>query len=390
MKKVLIILMVAVLLTGCNTQNKTQEQFSSGVWLSYSEVNNLLTSEKGFKTEFETVVKNCKELNIQNLYIHVRPFCDSLFKSDYYPLMENAVGHDFDILEYVIKKCHAEKIKVHAWINPYRVSTATQNIDEISSNSPAYKWLKDQNSENDANVVFNNGIYLNPAENQVRQLVIDGIREIIAKYDVDGIHFDDYFYPTVNESFDNVSYLNYKSQTENPLNIADWRRMNVNSLISGCYSAIKYADEDIIFSVSPMAEIEHNYNNLFADVGEWIKKGYLDAVIPQIYFGFEYPKENFCFEKLINDWKSLASCNENVKLIIGLASYKAIPELDADKPEWTNNSDIVARQVEFCKNDEKIDGCVYFSYSSLFGEKEAYLSQRQNILEYLKSEDKNG
>lgn len=391
MKRVLIFLIIAVFLVGCKPTPKVEKStFSSGVWLSFSEVDSLLNSEKGFKAEFENVIENCKALKIQNLYIHVRPFCDSLFKSDYYPLMKNALGYDFDIFQHIIEKCHNENIKVHAWINPYRVSTSTQNIDDISSDSPAYKWLKDEISENDSNVAFAKGIYLNPTEPQVRQLVIDGIREIIAKYDVDGIHFDDYFYPTTDQGFDNVSYEKYKSLTENPLTVDEWRRLNVDLLVSGSYSAIKYANKDIEFSISPMASIEKNYNDLFADVKDWVKNGYVDTIIPQLYFGFNYPDEEFRFENLIADWKEVASLNSDVKLLIGLANYKAIPQLEPDIAEWTANNDIVARQALVCKNDEKIKGCVYFSYSSLFGEEKPFFEQRQKLLEILNSEENNG
>jgi hypothetical protein len=95
--------------------------------------------------------------------------------------------------------------------------------------------------------------------------VLDGIRELIAKYEIDGIHFDDYFYPTTSTDFDAASYAEYKKSTENPLPLADWRRNAVNTLISACYTAIKYANRNIVFSISPTASLESNYENLYAD-----------------------------------------------------------------------------------------------------------------------------
>ncbi len=390
MKKVLIVLALAVLVVGCTPKEQAdnKDKLSGGVWISYSEINTMLDNEDGFENEFHKVVENCKELKIQNLYIHVRAFCDSLFKSDYYPLIERAQKYDFDVFKFIVDECHKNNIKVHAWINPYRVSTATTNIDEISNTSPAYKWLKDDNKDNDCNVSFANGIYLNPSEQTVQGLVIDGIREIVVKYDVDGIHFDDYFYPTTDSGFDKVSYEKYKSSAENPMSLEDWRRSNVNALVSGCYNAIKYANEDIVFSISPMASIENNYNNLYADVKYWVDKGYIDCIIPQLYFGFDYPDENFKFLNLLNDWKKIVETSDT-ELLIGLANYKAVPELAADMEEWQNNFDIVARQIEICKNDDKVSGFVLFSYSCVFGEREEYTKQRENILEYLKSEDIN-
>lgn len=391
MKRVLSIIILVLLLAGCSTPSientvSYANTATSGVWISYSEINSLLTSQNGFENEFEKVILNLRQLNIQNLYIHVHAFCDSLYKSDYFPLISAAESYQFDVFEYMLTKCHQNGIKVHAWINPYRVSTASSDIETLNTQSPAYKWLKDENTENDRNVCILNGIYLNPAEPQVQKLIIDGIKEIIEKYDVDGIHFDDYFYPTTSPQFDEVSYTDYCIDKENPLSLEDWRRNNINLLLSGCYNAIKYIDSDILFTVSPMASIKQNYNNLYADVKEWIKGGYIDYIIPQLYFGFEYTDDQFEFENLLTDWKKTVK-DSDVGLLIGLASYKSIPELEEDKEEWENNYDIIARQVEICKDDNLVQGYVYFSYSSLFGEAEAYVKQRENIL---KLENENG
>ena len=384
MKKVLSIIILILLLAGCSTipikdTVSYANTATSGVWISYSEVNSMLASENGFESEFLNVISNLRKLNIQNLYIHVRAFCDSLYKSDYFPLVSYAESYQFDIFEYILTICHQNGIKVHAWINPYRVSTASSDIETLNTQSPAYKWLKDEDAENDRNVCISDGIYLNPAEPQVQKLIIDGIKEIIEKYDVDGIHFDDYFYPTTQRQFDEISYTMYCSDKENPLSLEDWRRNNINSLMSGCYSAIKYNNSNILFTVSPMASIKQNYKNLYADVKEWIKGGYIDYVIPQIYFGFEYPDDEFKFENLLKEWKKMVK-NSDVGLIIGLPSYKSIPELEEDKEEWENNHDIIARQVQICKDDDLVQGYVYFSYSSLFGEAEEYVKQRENIL----------
>ena len=188
MKKIWIVIAVILLLSGCATQRQKTDTLdysgaaTSGVWLTYSEINNMLLSEEGFKNEFSKVVSNLKQMKIQNIYVHVRAFCDSLYSSQYFPLVKAASGYDFDIFYYIIEECHKENIKVHAWINPYRVSTASSDIETIPNNSPAYKWLKDSDSENDRNVCISNGIYLNPAELEVRALVINGIKEILNKY----------------------------------------------------------------------------------------------------------------------------------------------------------------------------------------------------------------
>ncbi len=383
MKRIWIIIAVLLMLTGCNSAPKIQETqteniTASGIWASYSEVNSWLKSDRGFKAEFSDVILNLKKLKIQNLYLHVRPFCDSLYKSEYFPLMESVKEQDFDVLEYVISECHKNGIKLHAWINPYRVLTSSDDVEALDKNSPAYKWVSDQNTENDRNVCVSNGIYLNPAENDVRKLVIDGVREILENYKVDGIHFDDYFYPTTDEKFDKASFDEYIKDNASPMPIADWRRNNVNLLLSGCYDAVKSYNKDILFTISPTASIEQNYNNLYADVKEWINRGYIDYIIPQIYFGFEYPIEEFRFENLLDEWKMVTK-GSNVGLIIGLACYKAKPELTADIEEWEENDDIISRQVEICYNEPQVKGYIYFSYSSLFSSEEEYAKQRESI-----------
>ncbi|MBO5358259.1 MAG: family 10 glycosylhydrolase [Clostridia bacterium] len=385
MKKALAVLIMLLLLVGCNKKAEEKKQKHSGVWLSYSEVNTMLDGD--FKARLQSLIKNCQDLEINNLYIHVRAFGDSLYKSSVFPQNEQATKYDFDVLEYVITACHQNNIAVHAWINPYRISTATQNIEEINPDSPAYLWLHDQDAENDKNVCFSNGIYLNPAETEVQQLIISGVREIVANYDVDGIHFDDYFYPTQSETFDKASYEGYLNENPSPLDLASWRRLNVDLLLSGTYNAIKYLKRDVVFSISPAASVENNFQSLYADVRLWVDNGFVDVIIPQLYFGFDYPDDSFKFEKLLKTWQDISDVNPDVKLYIGLAFYKSKPTLSADIPEWQQNGDIIKRQVELLDGSDKVSGYVYFSYSSLTSSEAEFKSQRDSLTEYLKKRD---
>ncbi len=378
MKKALAVLLCFIILAGCSPKEALPERKQTGVWLTYSELNSMLDGE--FKQEFNLLIKNCQSLKINNLYIHIRAFGDSIYESKYFPLNEKAKKYDFDILKYVIDVCHQNDISVHAWINPYRIGRATQSIDEISTESPAYLWLKDETTENDKNVCFADGIYLNPAESETRQLILNGVRETVENYDIDGIHYDDYFYPTQSEEFDKSSYSAYLEGNSNPLPLADWRRVNVDLLISGTYNAVKHLNKRVVFSVSPAADITKNFESLYADAHTWVKNGYVDVIIPQLYFGFQYPDESFKFENLIKRWKELSSINENVGLFIGLGFYKAKPTLSADMPEWQENDDIIARQIDIINQDEAVSGYVYFSYSSLFSEQEEFKKQRENII----------
>ena len=391
MRKLLALcILFSILLSSCAPSQpveapQTKTDFSYGLWLSYSEIDALLQDENSFKSEFNTVLENLKRLKITNLYIHIRSHCDSIFESQYFPKRKSAQKFSYDVFYYMLEECHKIGIKVHAWINPYRVSTATADVLTLDHQSPAYKWHTDNNPENDKNILKEKGIYLNPAEFETRQLVIDGIKEVLNNYAVDGIHFDDYFYPTTNTEFDRESYTAYLETTKNPLSLEDWRRANVDTLISDCRTAIKATKKDVIFSISPAASIDNNYNLLYADVGLWIKNGYIDEIIPQLYFGFEHPDFQYRFKTLLKDWKKLCNNNKQVKLIIGLGAYKIGSESDSDGTEWQENTNLISRQTEICLRDLYVDGVTFFSYSDLFSAKPHNTYERENLIDIIEN-----
>lgn len=365
MKKILsLVLALSMLLVGCaqGADASVEENYITGVWITYSELDQMLSRD--FKSEFESAVKNCAERGITDLFVHTIPFCDAYYKSKKFPLRSTAATKDFDPLEYMVQSCHKHNVKIHAWINPYRVRTADSSIAALPASSPAKIWLVDEDAANDTNVSLVNGIYLNPASSDVRALIIDGVREIISQYDVDGIHFDDYFYPTTDETFDKLSYDAYRNSTQNPIPLDDFRRANVNALISGVYTAIKFKNKDIIFSVSPSASVTRNYNEQYADVAAWCDSRCVDYIIPQLYFGFDYPDENYRFEKLLNDWETVVQ-NTDTRLIIGLAAYKIGTSSEPDRTEWANGKEVITRQAEICRSSSQISGHAYFSYSHL-------------------------
>lgn len=370
MKKALCLLLVLLTLTGCSFQKsekskrtETSEPYITGVWLSYSELDGILKTGD-FKNEFDKVVSNCKSRGITDIFVHTRPFCDSIYPSEYFPLRETVKDYDFDILEYMITKCHGEGLKFHSWINPYRVRTADGEISALDTESPVRVWADENAESNGTDYIISGGIYLNPASDKARRLVIDGIREILACYNVDGIHFDDYFYPTSDAEFDSKSYEVYCNNTKNPVSLDEWRRANVNALISGCYTAVKFANADTVFSVSPSASLDENLNRHYADVNAWCENGCVDYIIPQLYFGFDYPKETFKFENLITDWKKAAK-NSDTKLLIGLAAYKINTQNEPDRDEWQNGVEVIKKQTEICEKDPDICGHIFFSYSAL-------------------------
>lgn len=373
MKKIVAVLLSLCLLCSCSykqsRQTKTEKEDFVGIWITYSELNRAAAND--FKAAFVEMADNCASLFATDLFVHIRAMCDSVYPSDFFPLVGWAEKLDFDPLEFMLETCHQRGIRLHAWINPYRISSSKNSLDDLPENSPAH-LLSDSIGNTDK------GLYFDPSSASAQKLVIDSVREILSRYDVDGIHFDDYFYPTDNINFDQHSYSAYCAKTLNPLSLEDWRRTNVNSLITGVSSAIKASKRNAMFTVSPAANIQNNENSLFADVDYWCSSGLLDAVIPQLYFGFNYPDKRFAFNNLLEEWIDYIG-DSDVKLYIGLAPYKLNIDSKADKQEWAGGTNIVAQQIELIKNNPATHGVVLFSYSYLFSPDKSLTEQKENI-----------
>ncbi|MBR5310869.1 MAG: family 10 glycosylhydrolase, partial [Oscillospiraceae bacterium] len=273
-------------------------------------------------------------------------------------------------------------LKIEAWINPYRVK-GNSNTEKIAKSSPAYKWLGTGKV-----VVLNSGIFYNPADEEVIELIVSGVEEIVKNYDVDGIHFDDYFYPTTDESFDKEYYSKYKSEG-GKLSLSDWRRQNVNVLIKSVYSAIKAIDSSCRFGISPGGNTDRNYNSLYCDVYTWVtSKGYVDYICPQLYYGFN--NRDCPYLEVLSEFNDMITRSE-VELIIGLAAYKAGAEDtyagENGKKEWINNNDILARQIIAARNESRYSGFAMYRYDSLYnpasGVKKAVAAEIENLFDIL-------
>lgn len=380
----LSLILIIVLLCGCRPTTEeppketlVEKDSIKGVWISYQELDAMLACED-FKAEFDIAAEKMQKGGITDAYIHTRAFADAIYKSELFPQRVTA-EKDYDVLEYMIEVCHQKGIRFHAWINPYRIKTSDSDKTTLASFGTIYGWLNDEDTGNDNNVLVSNGLYLNPASSEVRKLIIDGVREIISNYSVDGIHFDDYFYPTTDASFDIVSYEDYKNGNQSPMSLEDFRRAGVNSLISGCYTAIKFYNKEIEFSISPTASITKNYNEYFADIEAWAENSCVDRIIPQLYFGFEYPDKSYRFDKLLKDWKRLLK-EYDVKLSIGLAAYKIGITTEPDCYEWQEKTDILKREVELIEKDDQLNGYIFFSYSYLFSEDEQIKQSTKDLI----------
>lgn len=354
---------IAALSSKATADTPESDEEMRGVWVSYMELsmeNESSKTQKAFEDKFTEIAEKCRESGFNTLIVQVRPFCDALYKSSYFPwshILTGTQGENpqYDALQIMCDICKENNLKIHAWINPYRVSS-NETPKKLSDNNPYIK-----NSE--IGIKTDNGIFLDPSNETAQQLISDGVKEIAENYDVDGIQFDDYFYPTEDESFDKKQYEAYikKYGKENSMSLDNWRMQNVNTLICKVYRTIKSVDSSVEFGISPQGNIGNN-DGLYADVKSWCTcKGFADYICPQIYFSLENPA--LTFEDCLDSWTSL-DFDENVKLYVGLGGYKA-GNGEYDEETWLLSDSILADEYDILRNNKSVRGFMLYSYNSL-------------------------
>ncbi len=398
MKKIVVIFLCLVYILsmcGCATEAPEKEYVEEkdslrAVWLSYYEYDIKGLDYEGFQIRINEIFDNVKKACFNTIIVHIRANADALYKSEYFPLSDILTGSDgqapeYDPLEYMVTAAHERGLKLHAWVNPFRVSNKTDDIATLDEDHIARIWY--ESSETKYRVIpYGDKIYFNPSSTEVRELIVNGIREIAENYDVDGIHIDDYFYPTDNADFDQESYNLYLQNTASPLSLTEWRTANISTLISEIYKVTQ--KNNIELGISPSAHIGLDYlvKNGYADVKEWLKTaGYADYIIPQIYWGFEYADKEYRFDNILSDWVNLKR-NKNIKLCPGIAAYKIGTE-DTNN-EWIENSDILKKQVKLIE-EKGCDSFAVFSYSYLFSEENQNALERENLINVLKEKAAN-
>ena len=329
-------------------------------------------SASQLKEEIDAIVADCKKMGVNAIFFQVRPEGDALYYSDIFPSSSHVVlkqGQELpiDCLAYFIKAAHAENIELHAWINPYRISQVGSfgtDLTKLAANHPARlhpEWV----------VKHTDGaMYFNPGIPEVRQLIVDGVMEIVANYDIDGIHFDDYFYPDDDRlKFpDGETYEKYKQEGQS---LADWRRSNNDALILQVSSAIKSLRSDIDFGISPCGvwALKSNhpdgtnikssmeaYYQVYADTRKWVLNEWIDYICPQIYWEINHSTAPF---KPIVDWWNDLVANVGVELYVGIAAYRGTAAT-----AYKNPAEIKA-QLDYLDTKPHVDGAVFFSYSNL-------------------------
>ncbi len=344
------------------------------IWLSQFDMSEIYTHGGAQRevTEYtrlvERVISNLSSIGINTVFIQLRPNGDSMYPSEIYPASKYALGkygstHSYDPFEIFLSLAHKAKLSVHAWINPLRCMSV-ENIEAIPERYAIKRWYREGKYIKEVGGY----LYLDPAYEQTRTLVCDGISEITEKYDVDGVHIDDYFYPTTDESFDEDSYL-----TQNPqrLSRGDFRREQTRLLVKSIHDTVKAADPSLLFGVSPSGNSSRNYSELFADVDLWCDSGYVDYICPQIYFGFKHATHPF--DRVLAEFAETAQ-RAGIPLIVGITLEKATNGSSGigdawagvGKDEWITQKNIIKRSLECVRELDDDFGVALFSYRLLF------------------------
>ncbi|MBS2212972.1 family 10 glycosylhydrolase [Carboxylicivirga mesophila] len=319
------------------------------------------------KAEALQIIRHSKQLGLNAIFLQVRPASDVLYKSVYEPWSKVLTGEagkspKYDPLKYWIELAHADGLELHAWINPYRASMNMR--DELPAKHPYHDTPE-------MFVEYGNKLYFNPGHPDANTHINKVVKELVENYAIDGIHMDDYFYPypVSGQVFPDSMYYERYGQMQFD-DIADWRRENVNQTIRSIQATIQSTKPWVQFGISPFGVWRNktddplgsdtkagttNYDGLYADVLKWMQNGWIDYVVPQLYWGTSHPVANYLV--LVNWWNE-NSCG--LPVYIGHGIYK----IGSDKADWQDVQQLPS-QLGLVRSSSNLNGSVFFSYKHL-------------------------
>lgn len=346
------------------------------VWIPYSDFHDFLTgrSSADFRDEYSRRLELAAENGINRVLVHLRPFGDALYKSDIFPSSYLVTGTEgdilpFDPLELMLEETKKFSMEFEGWINPFRVRAPSIAAADASicHGNPVHRML-----DTGGAIKYRNSITYNPASTQAVEMIVNGLIELCSRYPLDGIHFDDYFYPGSDPYFDMDSFCEYKL-AGGGLSQAAWRRQNVSLFLKACYGAV-HGCGNIRFGISPKGYMDCNYNEEFLDLSQVMSRpGYVDYVCPQAYFALS--DELSPFSTVMKNFEKLNLAG--LDLIAGLAVYKlGRPDIHAGEgsDEWLCGENILSKMVSSAREIK------HYSGYSLYNFKAAFLPSRDTEL----------
>ncbi len=353
------------------SQNSNPKREFRGVWVAtVSNIdfpNRKGLSQKAYEDNWKELVQFYKDHKFNALITQIRPVSDAFYPSKLAPWSAYLSGYEgeelepgFDPLEYKVKEAHKNGMEFHAWLNPYR-ATATNDLTNISDIHPL-------NQHPEWGIQYGNKWYLNPARPEVRNYITEIVEELLVNYDIDAIHFDDYFYPykIAGESFpDSLDYENYGFGFSA---IEDWRRSNTDALIEQVSLKIKSIAPHVKFGISPFGVWRNSfqdpvngsetragqtcYDDLYADILKWLEREWIDYVAPQVYWNIGYPPADY---EILTKWWNDHTFDRH--LYIGQAAYK----IGKDKEKEWNDRRESPKQLQLSRSLENISGNIFYS-----------------------------
>lgn len=322
------------------------------------------------KAEFIRQLEMHKRNGLNAVVVQIRPAADAFYPSPYEPWSEWLTGVQgkppspwYDPLQWMIEETHRRGMEFHAWCNPYRavktIGRSSVAPDHVTRRHP--NWF----------VRFQSTLYFDPGNKEVQQYVTMVIRDIVHRYDIDALHFDDYFYPyeivegsPTHDFPDKASFAKYGEG----MTIGDWRRNNVDSVILNISKAIKEEKPLCRFGISPFCVWRNkskdpegsdteagvtNYDNLYANILLWLKNGWIDYVAPQLYLEISYTRASYA---VLADWWAHHSYGRHC--YVGIGIYKA-----GTNAAW-RSPDEIPHEIQIMRNYPEIQGAIYFSSTS--------------------------
>ncbi len=352
------------------------------IWVSNVLNIDLPTIEniKDYQQKFLKILDTCFDYNLNAIIFQCRTANDAFYESKINPFSRYFTGKEglkppFDVFKWLIDQTHQRGFEFHAWLNPYRVSTMP-----TTSKSEWFETCDDLNfAKRHPHLTISDKtgkIILNPAKQEVRQFIVDTVVELISNYDVDGIHFDDYFYPYGGLSERDNDVADFENRVERELDLGSFRRNEVTKAIRMIQQTIKKVNPRIRFGISPFgiwrkktdnfleganvdAACSESYFNEYGDSLRWVNESLVDYICPQIYFDFEHPLAPFAD---VFDWWKQALMGKNVDLYIGLGPYRYGSHGGFENPRE------VANQLCYVNQFDIVKGNVYFTYHTFIDE----------------------
>jgi uncharacterized lipoprotein YddW (UPF0748 family) len=328
------------------------------------------------RADYRRLLDTAKARHLNAVFVQIRPTGDAFYPSPHEPWSQWLTGEQgknpgYDVLGYLLKEAHARGLEFHAWFNPYRVSRQ-KDLKRLAATHPARRhpsWVRS----------YGTGLWYDPGLPQVRDLVSDVVLDVVRKYDIDAVHFDDYFYPYP-ESSDFPDKATYRAYGKRFSSQAAWRRDNVNTMVKRVSGEVHRAKPWVRFGISPFGVWRNastdragsatralqSYDDIYADSRLWVKRNWLDYIVPQLYWPIGDRRADY---RTLAAWWSRQVHGTDVQLEIGHGAYRV-----GEPGPWRRPAEL-SRQLDVNEKHSEVRGDVFFSARDLAANRRGFVDR---------------